>query len=86
VSLVEWEVLIRAVRVVVGSALSIVAFALLTETTLLMVALLSCRLRMLECRKFESVDCHKVKVTFKFRQTCRLLTVDIVVTEHNFDS
>jgi len=33
---------------------------------------------------FESVDWHKVKVAFKFHQTSRLLTVDIV-TVHVFE-
>jgi len=40
VNLVEWEVSIAAVRMVVVSALSIVALALLEEMTLLMGALL----------------------------------------------
>jgi len=29
---------------------------------------------------------HKAKVTSKFQQICRLLTVEIVVLEHIFDS
>jgi len=29
---------------------------------------------------------HKVKVTSKFQQICRLLTVEVVVLEHIFDS
>ena len=43
------------------------------------------KLHLLECRKFESVDWHKVKVAFKFYQIWRLLTVSIVI-EHIFDS
>ena len=39
-----------------------------------------------ECHKFQSVDCHKVKVDSKFHQTYRLFTEDIVVLEHTFDS
>ena len=41
-----------------------------------------CRLRkseLLECHKFESADWDKVKVVSKFHQTCRCLTVDLVL-------
>ena len=42
--------------------------------------------QMTEMSQRKKKNRHEVKVASKFHQTCKLLTVDTVVLEHNFDS